>query len=135
MVLPPRAASQASRRVEWVDQLPPAASRDSGLVEEDATVGASRALWRSCTSVAVVPRRVSRDPEARRASVAMLARCTDGSRGSMSSGLARKADWDKAWVDAAGPSDDVLVMTRINCSRCRRRSGQGGAALTVPATT
>jgi DNA-binding transcriptional ArsR family regulator len=86
---------------------------DAGLVEEDADRGTRRERWwRSVHEVSQwSPADFVGDPEARRASVAMRREVYRWQSRLLEQWLAEEADWDKAWVEAAGPSDDLLVMT------------------------
>jgi DNA-binding transcriptional ArsR family regulator len=86
---------------------------DAGLVQEDVGRGTRRERWwRSVHEVSHwSPAEFVGNPEARRASVAMRREVYRWQSRLLEQWLAEEADWDKTWVDAAGPSDDLLVMT------------------------
>lgn len=84
-----------------------------GLVEEDVDRGTRRERW--WRSVHEVTHWSAADflgsPEAHRASVSMRREIQRWQRRLVDQWLAEEADWDKAWVDVAGSSDDLLRLT------------------------
>lgn len=51
------------------------------------------------------------DPEAHRASVALRREVYRWQWRLLEQWLSEEDEWEKAWVDAAGPSDDLLLLT------------------------
>jgi DNA-binding transcriptional ArsR family regulator len=86
---------------------------DVGLVEEDRERGTRRERWwRSAyDSTTWSPADFLGNPEAHRASVSMRREIYRWQWRLLEQWLAAEAEWDKAWVDAAGPSDQLLRLT------------------------
>lgn len=86
---------------------------DVGLVEEDADRGTRRERW--WRSVHEVTRWTASDalgnPEAHRASVTLRREVYRWQWRLLEQWLSEEDEWHRAWVDAAGPSDDLLLLT------------------------
>lgn len=84
-----------------------------GLVEEERDRGTRRERW--WRSVHQATRWSDADfvgnPEVHRLSVSMRREMYRWQWRLLEQWLAEEGEWDKAWVDAAGPSDSLLVMT------------------------
>lgn len=85
----------------------------AGLVEEETDRGTRRERWwRSAHELTQwSPAEFIGNPEAHRATVAMRREVYRWQSRLLEQWLSEEADWDKAWVDAAGSSDDLLVLT------------------------
>lgn len=86
---------------------------DVGLVEEDTGRGTRRERWwRSVHEVTTwSPADALGDPEAHRASVNVRREVYRWQWRLLEQWLSEEDEWDRAWVDAAGPSDDLLLLT------------------------
>jgi DNA-binding transcriptional ArsR family regulator len=84
-----------------------------GLVEEDRDRGTRRERWwRSAYDVTHwSPADFLGNPEAHQASVSMRREMYRWQWRLLERWLAEEAEWDEAWVDAAGPSDHLLHLT------------------------
>lgn len=86
---------------------------DVGLVEEDEGRGTRRERWwRSAhegTSFSAAD--FLGNPEAHRASISMRREIHRWQQRMLEQWLAEESEWDSAWVDAAGSSDDLLWLT------------------------
>lgn len=84
-----------------------------GLVEEDVERGTRRERWwRSVHEISEASAaRFLGDPAAHRASVEVRREVYRWQFRLLEQWLAEEAEWGEAWVDAAGPSDDALLLT------------------------
>jgi DNA-binding transcriptional ArsR family regulator len=84
-----------------------------GLVEEDRDRGTRRERWWRSAYDATQWSAADflGNPEAHRASVSMRREIHRWQWRLLEQWLAEEGDWDKAWVDAAGLSDSLLVLT------------------------
>jgi DNA-binding transcriptional ArsR family regulator len=86
---------------------------DVGLIEEDPDRGTRRERWwRSAYELTSwSPADFLGNPETHRASVSMRREIYRWQWRLLEQWLAEEPGWDKAWVDAAGPSDHLLRLT------------------------
>jgi DNA-binding transcriptional ArsR family regulator len=86
---------------------------ETGLVTEDADRGTKRERWwRAVHEVTSwSPSTFLGNPEARQATVSLRRELYRWQWRLLEQWLAQEAEWDKAWIDAAGSSDSLLVMT------------------------
>lgn len=86
---------------------------DAGFIEEDPGRGTKRdRWWRSAHEATKVSHAdFLGDPDAHRASVSVRREINRWQQRLVELWLAEEADWDKAWVDAAGSSDWLLRLT------------------------
>lgn len=86
---------------------------DVGLVTEERDRGTRRERWWRSAYTATQWSQADflGDPEARRASVSLRREIYRWQWRLLEQWLAEEEEWDKAWVDAAGVSDDLLVLT------------------------
>ena len=86
---------------------------DAGLVEEDEERGTRRERWwRSSHGVTQFSAAdFLGNPEAHRATVSMRREVYRWQQRLLEQWLVEEQEWDKAWVDAAGSSDDLLWLT------------------------
>lgn len=84
-----------------------------GLVEEDVERGTRRERWwRSVHEISEASAaRFLGDPAAHQASVEVRREVYQWQFRLLEQWLTEEAEWDEAWVDAAGPSDDALLLT------------------------
>jgi DNA-binding transcriptional ArsR family regulator len=85
----------------------------AGLVEEDPERGTRRERWwRSAhEGTTYAPADFLGSPQAHRASVSLRREVNRWQQRLLDQWLAEEQDWDKAWVEAADSSDDVLTLT------------------------
>jgi DNA-binding transcriptional ArsR family regulator len=86
---------------------------DVGLVEEDEERGTRRERWWRSAHEATNWSNADflGNPEAHRLTVSMRRELYRWQWRLLEQWLAEEGDWDKAWVDAAGLSDSLLLMT------------------------
>ena len=86
---------------------------EGGFVEDDPSLGSRRdRWWRSAHGgTKLSPADFLGDPDAHRASVSVRREINRWQQRLVEQWLAEEADWDKAWVDAAGSSDWLLRLT------------------------
>lgn len=86
---------------------------EAGFVEEDTGRGTKRERWWRPSHLATnySPADFLGNPEAHRASVGMRRETARWQQRLIDQWLTEEADWDKAWVDAAGSSDWLLRLT------------------------
>jgi DNA-binding transcriptional ArsR family regulator len=86
---------------------------DAGFIEEDPDRGSKRdRWWRSAHDATNVSHAdFLGNPEAHRASVSVRREVFRWQQRLVDQWLAEEADWDKAWVDAAGSDDWLLRLT------------------------
>jgi DNA-binding transcriptional ArsR family regulator len=86
---------------------------DVGLIEEERDRGTKRERWwRSVYDVTQwTPADFQGDPTARQTTVSWRREMHRWQSRLLDQWLAEEPDWDKAWVEAAGGSDALLVMT------------------------
>lgn len=84
-----------------------------GLVEEEVERGTRRERWwRSVHEISEASAaRFLGDPATHQASVEVRREVYQWQSRLLEQWLAEEAEWDEAWVDAAGPSDDALFLT------------------------
>ena len=86
---------------------------EAGFVEEDADRGTRRERWwraaHSATSWS--PADFLGNTEAHKASVSMRREWYRWQQRLLDRWMVEEPDWEPAWVDAAGSSDDLLVLT------------------------
>lgn len=84
-----------------------------GLVEEEVERGTRRERWwRSVHEISEASAaRFLGDPAAHQASVEVRREVYQWQFRLLEQWLTEEAEWDGAWVDAAGPSDDALFLT------------------------
>jgi DNA-binding transcriptional ArsR family regulator len=86
---------------------------EGGFVEEDPSRGTKRDRWwrSSHEGTKLSPADFLGDADAHRASVSVRREIRRWQQRLVDQWLAEEADWDKAWVDAAGSSDWLLRLT------------------------
>ncbi|HEX6425709.1 MAG TPA: winged helix-turn-helix domain-containing protein [Acidimicrobiales bacterium] len=94
---------------------------DAGFIEDDPGRGTGRdRWWRSAQDATKVSHAdFLGDPAAHRASISVRREINRWYQRLVDQWLAEEADWDKAWVDAAGSSDWLLRLTPAQAKALR----------------